>query len=187
MTRLQRMWYVLYTPLRGGDRSLRALTARLRGLKLSCRNHDAPVTRGWHVWSAPDVAYCRADRCDLHPLVVMHKLDLDIDADDAICAEPVGLELHAAQRQLACLVHQLRVFFEFALEIAFEAHEPVAYCAHGVDAVANNQTHWLEALVNDEPELLSAQIGGECAPPVPRSYVHCIAWFAHKMCLAFFS
>src|SRR5262249_16421183 len=79
----------------------------------------------------------------------------------------------------AGLVHHLRVFTNFALEVALEASQPVAYGAHRVDAVAQHKTHWLKALVDDQPELLAGEVRSEGSPSIARFNIHSIAWITH--------
>src|SRR5579883_50318 len=143
------------------------------------RNNDPALSDRWHIRATANIADGGSYSHNLHPFVIMHKLHLDIDADNAIGPQLVGLKLHAANRQLAGLVHQFRILFKFALKVAFDADQPVADGAHRVDTIAHHQPHRLEAFIDDQPELLSCQIGSEGAPPVTGPDVHCMTWFSH--------
>src|SRR5579883_482150 len=162
--------------------------ARLLDLKLTLAGRDGRATYigGGHVGAAANIAHSGADGGHFHPFIVMQKFHVNIDANHAIGAQLIGLELHAAERQFAGLVHKLRILLDLALEIGLDPDQPVANRAHRVDAVADHQAHRLEALVDHQPELLAGEIRSKSSPAISRSKIHGIAWFSHNS-LAFLS
>src|SRR6266571_7701938 len=99
-------------------------------IKLPSRNSHPPLPHRWSPRPTSNPAHSSTHSRHFHPLAVVHVFHLDINTNHTVGSELVCLELHAAQRQFARLVHQLRVFLEFALEVRFDTHEPVLDCAH---------------------------------------------------------
>ena len=82
--------------------------------------------------------------------------DVEAHADDAVCAELVGLFFHARHRELARLVHRLRE--DGHLHRLLPARLLVADV---VDRAADDEAERVEACLLDEQELVHRQVGGE--------------------------
>src|SRR5712692_7869785 len=97
---------------------------------LACWNDHMPLSNRRFIGAATDETHRSSYRCHLYPLVVMDGIHFDIDTNDAISSKLISFKLHAAECQFARLVHQLRIFFQFALKVPFDTRQPVAYSSH---------------------------------------------------------
>ena len=89
------------------------------------------------------------------PLVVV---DVEADPDDAVCAELVGLLLHAVHRQLSCCVHGLGQFGQLLALAPLTGLDPDV-----VDRRAHHEAERVEAGLLDQQELVHREVGGEQA------------------------